>query len=50
MVDVYLKRGNDIQKGKVSKNDTFLFYIEINPNAFATELIKMMIAKIGQRY
>lgn len=25
-------------------------YIEIHPNAFATELISMIVAKIGQRY
>lgn len=25
-------------------------YIEIHPNAFATELISMIAAKIGQRY
>ncbi len=25
-------------------------YIEIHPNAFATELIRMIAAKIGQRY
>ena len=27
-----------------------VFYIEIHPNAFATELIRMIAAKIGQRY
>ena len=26
------------------------FYIEIHPNAFATELIKMIVAKIGHKY
>ena len=28
----------------------FSFYIEIHPNAFATELIKMIVAKIGHKY
>ena len=28
----------------------FSFYIEIHPNAFATELIKMIAAKIGHKY
>ena len=27
-----------------------LIYMEINPNAFATELIKIMAAKIGHKY
>ena len=29
---------------------SFYGYIEIHPNAFATELISMIAAKIGQRY
>lgn len=28
----------------------FLYYMEIHPNAFATELSRMIAAKIGQRY
>lgn|GEM_PF-4378407 len=28
----------------------FYIYIEIQPNAFAMELIKIITAKIGQRY
>lgn len=28
----------------------FYGYIEIHPNAFATELTRMIAAKIGQRY
>ena len=29
---------------------SFYGYIEIHPNAFATELTRMIAAKIGQRY
>ena len=35
--------GNNIRV--IGKN-----YIEIHPNAFATELIRIMAAKIGHRY
>ena len=29
---------------------SYVFYMEIHPNAFATELKRMIAAKIGQRY
>ena len=46
----------NIEKERVMSSDengtalSFYGYIEIHPNAFATELISMIAAKIGQRY
>ena len=46
----------NIEKERVMSSDengtalSFYGYIEIHPNAFATELIRMIAAKIGQRY
>ena len=46
----------NIEKERVMSSDengtalSFYGYIEIHPNAFATELTRMIAAKIGQRY
>ena len=46
------KKTGDAVKGESLLHFRFfnLYYIEIQPNAFATELIRIIAAKIGHRY